>query len=322
MRARSFRPLAASLVADRVERLRREVDFVALEKDLEQALNEQTRLQRENADAVRQAQTLTVQLAELRQQLAELRALPPPEPAPSRKKFEALTAELEASKQRVQALLDQLVEARADLEKLRNTPPPAPAISPAEYKELLAHLEQAWDENKQLRAAWDASRKELSEVEADLYICLENAAASWDRPDPAQPAPLSPASGRELATVADALQAAAEQFQDVLVVWDDAVKSAEESAFANPGKVFQALAAVAEVGRAFFRSRNGGPKMGPIDQMFTSLVSFKYTSFESQTTRNLFGLRTRVSPQRPELANAAAPDNRRRRHQQLLADLL
>jgi hypothetical protein len=73
------------------------------------------------------------------------------------------------------------------------------------------------------------------------------------------------------------------------VVWDDAVKSAAESAFSSPAKVFQALTAIAEVGRACFQARSGGPPLGPIERAFVSRVPFKYTGFESQTTLGLFG---------------------------------
>ena len=51
------------------------------------------------------------------------------------------------------------------------------------------------------------------------------------------------------ATVADALAAAMAQFADVLTVWESAVRSAQESPFATPAKVFRALQAIAEVGR-------------------------------------------------------------------------
>jgi hypothetical protein len=69
----------------------------------------------------------------------------------------------------------------------------------------------------------------------------------------------------------------------------DAYRSAEESPFSSPAKVFQALEAMAEVGRAYFESRNGGPPLGRIDQAFLRRIPFKYTGFESQTTRSLFG---------------------------------
>jgi hypothetical protein len=200
---------------------------------------------------------------------------------------ERLRQEAEASRRHVRVLLDDLADLRAQLAAR----PAAPARPDEQFAELAAELEQAWDENKRWRADWEAARRQLAELETDFRNYLDASAFVGGPPEPEGPAAadLPAAGGRSFATVADALRAAAEQFADVLVVWEDAERSAERSSFASPAKVFQALAAVAEVGRSYLAARNGGPPSGPLDRAFLSRVPFKYTCFESPTTLSLFG---------------------------------
>jgi len=201
-----------------------------------------------------------------------------------------LQRESQAAQRRVAALLDELAELRGQLAALRANPPAAPVAADAEFADLAAELERAWDENARLRTDWEAARRQLGELETDFRNYLDSSALLWESREAADaPAPPAAAGGRSFATVADALRAAADEFADVLVVWEDAERSAEQSLFGSPGKVFQALAAVAEVGRAYFAARDGGPPLGPVDRAFLGLVPFKYPCFESQTTRNLFG---------------------------------
>ncbi|MBX9625130.1 MAG: hypothetical protein K2X82_15090, partial [Gemmataceae bacterium] len=106
--------------------------------------------------------------------------------------------------------------------------------------------------------------------------------AGGEPPPTAEP---PPAAG----TVAEALAAAAARFPDVLVVWQDAVRSAVESRFASPDQAYRALAAIAEVGRGYFAARDGGPPLGPVDQAFRRRTPFKYAGFESRTTLGMYG---------------------------------
>jgi hypothetical protein len=101
--------------------------------------------------------------------------------------------------------------------------------------------------------------------------------------------PWAPDGERTFDSIAQALQAAAEESADVLVVWEDAAQSAEQSLFPSPAKVFRALRAIAEVGRDYFKAQRGGPSLGPVELAFRRRVPFKYTGFESQTTLALFG---------------------------------
>jgi hypothetical protein len=204
----------------------------------------------------------------------------------ARQAQQQLQREHDAARRHVQALLDDLVDLREQLAALRAGPTGRPA---KEFDELAVEVERAWDENKRLRADWETARRQLAELEDDFRNYLDASVLLGEAPEPATPAPGSAAGERGFATVVDALRAAGHEFADVLAVWEDAERSAEQSPFASPTKVYRALEAIADVGRAYFRARQGGPPLGPLDRAFLSRVPFKYTSFESQTTLGLFG---------------------------------
>jgi hypothetical protein len=198
-----------------------------------------------------------------------------------------LQREGDVARRHVQALLDDLADLREQLAVLRAA---SPRGKDAEFDELTSALERAWDENKRLQGDCDTARRRLAELEAEFRKALDNVAPLPQGPgEPEAAVPAAEPGGRHFDSVAGALRAAAAEFADVLTVWEDAEQSAEQSSFSSPAKVFRALEAVAEVGRAYFRARDGGPPLGPVDRAFLSRVPFKYTGFESQTTLSLFG---------------------------------
>jgi hypothetical protein len=141
-----------------------------------------------------------------------------------------------------------------------------------------------------MRREEEASRERIVALESALRNHEEN----WTIVQRAVLTPPPPSfagrnGGRAFTSVADALRAAAEQWPDLLTVWDSATRSAEQSLFENPAKAFQALQAIAEVGAAYFASRNGGPPLGPLDRALQQRVPFKFANHESQTTMSLFG---------------------------------
>ena len=190
--------------------------------------------------------------------------------------------EAEAATRRVLPLLDELAELRVQLVELRGKVAEAAQRPP---DELAVEVERAWDENRRLREDRDAERLRREEIEEGFRSYID--ATTLSGPDDVEPA--TPEDGRRFASVADALRSAAGDFADVLEVWEDAERSAAESSFAATAKVYQALRAIAEVGRAYFAARDGGPPVGPIDKAFLKWVPFKYTAFESPTTLSLFG---------------------------------
>lgn len=183
----------------------------------------------------------------------------------------------------------QLVRSlQMDVTALRETSsgPPAPG---ANLDELAAELERAWDENRRLTASLEADRQEIAQLRAELQTHQENWTLFASAQSIEGKAPAMLEAQREFATVADALQAADDDFTDVLVVWEDARHSAALSPFRSPVKVYRALEAIAEVGRAYFQAKEGGPPLGPVERAFACRVPFKYTGFESQTTLRLYG---------------------------------
>jgi hypothetical protein len=283
-----IRAARAALAADRAARLGREVDLQAAERELEKARTEQLRLHKEAEASAREVRTLQRELIQLREQVAELRAAGPPA-SPLQEHIDALKAEKAAAVHRILNLLDEKESLLKELNESRNAQPPKPTKTQADYDELAVEVERLWDENETLRADWDETRQKLQDVDTDFRLYVDRSATLWDAREESAETSASKSNGRTYASVLDALRAAGAEFKDVLVVWEDAESSAAVSIFFNPGKVFQVLSAVAEVGRAYFKAKNGGPPLGPVDQAFRSRVPCKYTSFESQTTRNLFG---------------------------------
>jgi hypothetical protein len=196
----------------------------------------------------------------------------------------------EAAREQVKALESERAQTRARISELEEE------LRKASESELLVALERAWDENKEMQDACERERRRADAVAEELRLLRENWNQMWARPpEPEEPA--APDRRHEetadgdwdFESVADALDVAEMEFGDVLTIWDNASRSAEDSPFSSPGKVFRALKAIAEVGRAYFRSQDGGTPLGPVEQAFASRVPFKYTAFESQMTMNLYG---------------------------------
>jgi hypothetical protein len=164
-----------------------------------------------------------------------------------------------------------------------------PRLPADNFDELAAELERVWDENRRLTEAIDADRQEISQLRTELQLHQENWNLFASSRTAEGPVEAAPTTERDFATVAEALQAAADDCADVLVVWEDARRSATASPFAMPAKVYRALQAIAEVGRAYFQAKDGGPPLGPVERAFACRVPFKYTGFESQTTLHLYG---------------------------------
>jgi hypothetical protein len=195
---------------------------------------------------------------------------------------ESLRQECDTARQVIRSL-------QADLAALRDTSQ-KPATRSDSFDELAAELERAWDDNRRLTAALEADQKQLAELQTELRTHQENwALFASSRAAEGRAAAPAATGERTFAAVAEALNAAAEDFADVLMVWQDATRSAALSPFRMPGKVYRAMEAIAEVGRDYFQARDGGPPLGPVERAFACRVPFKYTGFESQTTLHLYG---------------------------------
>jgi hypothetical protein len=199
----------------------------------------------------------------------------------AREERDRLRQECDTARQVIRSL-------QADLSTLRDAAK-EPSV-PSSFDELAAELERAWDENRRLTGEIEVERRQLEELRQELHIHQENWTlfAAARAADGRMPAP-TPTSERTFASVAEVVRAAAEDFADVLAIWENAQRSAEQSSFRTPSKVYRALEAIAEVGRVYFQARDGGPPLGPVEHAFACRVPFKYTGFESHTTMHLHG---------------------------------
>lgn len=233
----------------------------------------------DQAERCRSAANAAARLAETDDELQQTRH--------ARERFRA---ERDAAWQELQRLQRELADTRGQLGALREAMDVRLAEQPRNFDELARELERSWDENERLRLEMEAVTNRAEQLEAALRHSQDNLALAWadTEPDAASEAATT-GNKRVFNSVADALGAAATEFADVLTVWEDATRAAEQSSFPTAAKVFRALQAVAEVGRAFFQAQQGGPSLGPVDQAFRSRVPFKYTAFESQTTLRLYG---------------------------------
>jgi hypothetical protein len=210
------------------------------------------------------------------------------------RELQALRAEAHQAQQERDRLRQECDAARQLIHSLQ-------AAQPRSFDDLAAELERAWDDNRRLTAEIEKKRHQLAELRDELCVHQENwelFVASLPSRAEGESVPTRSrgtrvgelaASERIFVSVADALRAAGEDFADVLIVWDDAQRSALESPFRTPSKVYRALQAIAEVGRAYFQARDGGPPLGPVERAFACRVPFKYAGFESQTTLRLYG---------------------------------
>jgi hypothetical protein len=158
--------------------------------------------------------------------------------------------------------------------------------------EWVAELEKALGETDGLQVELGVSQGWAAELEAELRTCRDNWRALAEARGPtgaATPRHAAAAAVRDFASVHTALRAAAADFADIIDVWHDADTSAAASSFAVAEKAYQALQAIAEVGRAYFAARDGGQALGPLDLAFAGRVPFKYTPFESATTMGHYG---------------------------------
>jgi hypothetical protein len=212
----------------------------------------------------------------------------------ARQARERFRQERDSAQREAGTLQKKLDELRGEVAALREVTDGPSGEGEQGLGEFAGELERAWDENQRLRAEADLARQRLGEMEAALRNARDDLARLWKAPagtdaaeDAAAPS-AAPADGAPV-TVVEALRCAATELADVLTIWDDAVRSAEESRFASPDQVLRALHAIAEVGRGYFAAQTGGPPLGPVDQAFRARIPFKYTGFESQTTMGMYG---------------------------------
>ena len=88
--------------------------------------------------------------------------------------------------------------------------------------------------------------------------------------------------------VSEVLEAAENEFKDVLTVWDSAKKSAEDSDFRRPIEIYYALMAISDLCKRCRDARKKNKPVGPWDKHFKQ-ANLKYAHSESQTTLSKYG---------------------------------
>jgi hypothetical protein len=183
---------------------------------------------------------------------------------------------------------------RADIEaeRLKQTENLRHQISEhtASLEEVYAALEQAWNENGQLRKERDESKERVDELEGEVESYKENLAALWEyqaQEEATEETVQELHEELELSNVWQALEKGEQKFADILIIWEDAKKSAKQSNFGRPIKVYEALNAIAVVGRRYF-DKEKGKLIDGLDKAFEQR-GFKYAAKESQNTINMYG---------------------------------
>jgi hypothetical protein len=183
----------------------------------------------------------------------------------------------------IEALKTQLQERDRLLQKER-----------ADLEAIRTDVEQTWDEQSALQGELSHLRDYVAELEAELNTSQSNLASLLQyQPKPTE-AEASDSETDELAsagafeTVLAAVETAEQQFGDVLEIWDSARSAAAESQFGRPSEVYQALRAIAEIGRASLLAKREGRSMGGWREGFRAYgLDFKPT--EHQVTGSRYG---------------------------------
>jgi len=162
-------------------------------------------------------------------------------------------------------------------------------IAEGKVKELEDQLLQAWEKVDRLDAALAAERERAESAEEELDVVRQNFALvastlGSDRED--QPDEVGPI-GQQIQSVGEALERAGRD-HPVLRIWESARQSADDSHFARPLQVRQALEAIAEIGELVLDQQKTKRPLGALETLFEER-GFQYAASDSQTTATMFG---------------------------------
>ncbi|MBD2554649.1 hypothetical protein H6G51_15285 [Limnothrix sp. FACHB-708] len=183
----------------------------------------------------------------------------------------------------IEALKTQLQERDRLLQKERT-----------DLEAIRTDVEQTWDEQAALQGELSHLRDYVAELEAELNTSQSNLASLLQyQPKPAEAGENNSETDELVCagafeTVLAAVETAEQQFGDVLEIWDSARSAAAESQFGRPSEVYQALRAIAEIGRASLLAKREGRSMGGWREGFRAYgLDFKPT--EHQVTGSRYG---------------------------------
>ena len=190
----------------------------------------------------------------------------------------------------------------AELEELRQQLAETQARNGRDLQAIEADVAETWDENERLQEELNRVRQHNEQLAVELDSARSNLENAWKYASPDRDGAATPPDadsddtasdaidddGQAVGSVLAALEAADAEFGDVLTIWDSALESAVESQFGRPGDVYQALAALAAIGRDYFEAADRGEAMGSWRDAFRQYgLDFKPT--EHQVTRSMYG---------------------------------
>ena len=182
----------------------------------------------------------------------------------------ALRQQLESQNQKVQGYAKDLRKCKKIRENLW-----------IQQNKLKRELGQVQNENIILEYELGEAHNNLN----DLYRQFPTSTPSQNTPSQE----LQPE--RNFQNILAALKAAEKQFEDILIVWNNAKNKAKGFKLEDPQlsqSTYKALAAVAELGNKYFQSLQEGTSIGNWKDFFDK-KGFSYSSHESKATLNKYG---------------------------------
>jgi hypothetical protein len=263
-----------------------------------QALQQEVdRLQRQ----LQEQRTLAQQLAQERQILVDTQAELEQTWQQTRQRDRQ---DLAQASQQIAALQSDLASAQADLQAHRDRLHQLQQTHTRDLQGIEADVAQTWDENAALRENITELQDYIHGLELEVSQLHTNLEQVWRHQDEALTAsdaeavlaPDSDVSAEEgtagdktFASVAAAVAAAAEDYADILCLWDSAIAAAAHVPhFGRPDDVYRALAVIATTGRRYFAALDADTPMGSWREAFREF-GLEYKPTEHQITRTMYG---------------------------------
>ncbi len=216
--------------------------------------------------------------------------------------------DLAQASQQIAALQSDLASAQADLQTHRDRLQQLQQNHTRDLQGIEADVAQTWDENVTLRQNITELQDYIQDLELEVNQLHTNLEQVWRHqdgtpatadadaiaaPETCEPEENDAASAdgcaNKFANVAAAVTAAAQDYDDVLCLWDSAIAAAAHAPhFGRPDEVYRALAAIATTGRRYFAALDANTPMGSWREAFREF-GLEYKPTEHQITRTMYG---------------------------------
>jgi hypothetical protein len=159
-----------------------------------------------------------------------------------------------------------------------------------EEDEFLKEMETLMNRNENLLEENRSLQDRVQDLESELATTRENLLATYEHKESVSAEPHLEEEGaqhsKSFRSVLAALRRADDDFEEIQV-WNSALDSAENSAFARPDEVYNALQAINDLSGRYFEGSDRSIGR-PIGEFFQSR-NLKYAPQESEATMNLYG---------------------------------